>query len=64
MDALSEVLRRLLASIPDVPEAVRDDIAKATEREALLELFQRRAEETLRSAQEHHRALEALIRRS
>ncbi|MEK7866070.1 MAG: hypothetical protein AAB434_05260 [Planctomycetota bacterium] len=64
MGTHSEVFRRLLASIPDVPAAVREEIVKAGEGDALLELFRRRAGEEVRAAEDHHRRIEALIRRS
>ena len=66
MDALRDVLLRLEKSVPDLPEPIREEVLRAGEQGLgpLLDLFRRRADETLRSAEEHHRRLDALIRRS
>lgn len=64
MAEFSDVLRRLLESVPDVPEPTRREVERVGDGNALLDLFQRRAREALRSAQEQHHHLETLIRRS
>lgn len=66
MDSLRNLLLRLQKSVPDLPEPIREEVLRAGEQglDSLLDLFRRRADETFRGAEEHHRRLEALIRRS
>lgn len=66
MDPIRDTLGRLLEAVPDLSIEIRDEILRAggEGQEPLRRLFERRAGETLRSAQEHHRRIEALIRRS